>query len=586
MLLEAVYHRPKLNWSYAYDRDTIHLRLRTKRNDVDQVFALTSDKYNFTETKRLLPMERFAWDERFDYWQVAVKPPFRRLQYAFMLQAGETSIWLSEKGFSHAEPDAAYGLFEYPYLNVADLFEPPSWVKDAVFYQIFPERFANGDPANDPPGTEAWGGKPRPDNFFGGDLKGVLERLDYLSELGITAIYFTPIFAAPTNHKHDTHDYMKVDPHFGDNELLKTLVRACHERGIRVLLDAVFNHCGRTFPPFVDVLEKGEASRYKDWFHVREFPLDVKDGIPTYDTFAFVPTMPKLNTEHPEVKEYLLNVARYWIEEVGIDGWRLDVANEVDHQFWREFRRVVKAAKPDAYILGEIWHDALMWLQGDQFDAVMNYPFTNAVLDFFCRRSIDAEQFSHRIGALMAQYPLQVHEAAFNLLGSHDTERILTVCNGDKRLVQMATAFQFTFPGVPCIYYGDEIGLDGGHDPDCRKCMVWDEAGQDRQMFTFFQRMIALRKKHSALRTGTFRFVKAEGSLVAYERRDEHERFVIAANVGGHPCSLELPLAEGRRWIEQPLGMWGGTENENENENVSSAIVSLPPFSLRIWRLE
>ena len=586
MLLEAVYHRPKMNWSYAYDPETIHLRVRTKRDDVESVYALAADKYAFQETKRLYAMERFAADERFDYWQVAIQPPYRRLQYAFQLQAGGETIWMSESGFAAEGPEAAYGLFEYPFLNRVDLFEPPAWVKDAVFYQIFPERFANGDPSNDPPGTEVWGGKPRPDNFFGGDLQGVLERLDYLSKLGITAIYFTPVFEAPTNHKYDTRDYMKVDPHFGDNELLKKLVQACHERGIRVLLDAVFNHCGRTFPPFVDVLEKGEASPYKDWFHVREFPLEVRDGIPTYDTFAFVPTMPKLNTEHPEVKQYLLDVARYWIEEVGIDGWRLDVANEVDHDFWREFRRVVKSTKPDVYILGEIWHDSLMWLNGDQFDAVMNYPFTNAVLDFFCKRTIEGEQFSHRIGALLAQYPLQVHEVAFNLLGSHDTERLLTICNGDKRLMQLATAFQFTFPGAPCIYYGDEIGLDGGHDPDCRKCMIWDEEKQDRQLFAFFQSMIALRKKHAALRTGTFRFVEASGSLVAYERKDERDRFVIAINAGDRPCELSLPSADGGRWVAQPLLMSDdGGDHLVDQAELDGKVIALSPRSMRIWRV-
>ncbi|GIQ62169.1 hypothetical protein PACILC2_07370 [Paenibacillus cisolokensis] len=213
----------------------------------------------------------------------------------------------------------------------------------------------------------------------------MIDRLDYLTELGVNAIYFTPVFEATTNHKYDTSDYFRVDPHFGTNETLKTLVRECHARGIRVLLDAVFNHSGRQFAPFVDVIEKGEESLYKDWFHVRKWPLRIEDGVPTYETFAFEPIMPKLNTSNPEVRDYLLKVASYWMDEIGIDGWRLDVANEVDHQFWREFRQTVKKANPDAYILGEIMHDAMPWLQGDQFDAVMNYPFTNTVIDFSLR---------------------------------------------------------------------------------------------------------------------------------------------------------------------------------------------------------
>ncbi|EGL82787.1 alpha amylase catalytic region [Caldalkalibacillus thermarum TA2.A1] len=237
------------------------------------------------------------------------------------------------------------------------------------------------------------------DNFFGGDLQGVIDHIDHLTELGVNAIYFTPIFEAYSNHKYDTIDYLQVDKHFGNNELLKTLVDVCHQNGIRVMLDAVFNHAGYYFPPFQDVLKHQEKSKYKDWFHLREFPIQTEPR-PNYDTFAFTPFMPKFNTENPEVKEYLLNVAKYWIEEVGIDGWRLDVANEVDHAFWREFLKVVKQAKPDAYILGEIWHNALPWLQGDQFDAVMNYPVTNAALDFFCKGETDAEQFMSRIEAM------------------------------------------------------------------------------------------------------------------------------------------------------------------------------------------
>lgn len=225
---------------------------------------------------------------------------------------------------------------------------------------------------------------------------------------------------------------MKVDPQFGNNETLEKLVDACHARGIRVLLDAVFNHCGKTFAPFLDVLEHGALSVYADWFHIRKFPLQVEEGIPTYDTFAFEPTMPKLNTENPEVQEYLLQVAEYWVKEIGIDGWRLDVANEVDHRFWRLFRNRVRAVNPDAYILGEIWHDSMMWLLGDQFDAVMNYPLTYAILDFVNTDQLDGNGFANTVGALLASYPQQVNEVAFNLLGSHDTPRLLTLCEDNK----------------------------------------------------------------------------------------------------------------------------------------------------------
>ncbi|MRN53104.1 glycoside hydrolase family 13 protein [Paenibacillus monticola] len=546
MLLEAVYHRPRLNWSYAYNESTIHLRLRAKKGDLTEVFAWAGDKYAWDATKELIPMTLFTSDAMFDYWECESVPLHRRLKYGFLLQKDNERIWMTESDFQPNRPENPYRLFEFPYINRGDVFTPPAWVKDAIFYQIFPERFANGDPSLNPENVLPWGGTPTPDNFFGGDLQGVIDHLDHLSELGITGIYFTPVFTATTNHKYDTEDYMAVDPHFGDAKTLKRLVDACHERGIRVLLDAVFNHSGKTFAPFVDVQEKGDASLYKDWFHIRKLPLEVIDGIPTYDAFAFEPLMPKLNTERPEVKQYLLEVAEYWIKEIGIDGWRLDVANEVDHEFWREFRRVVKRVNPEAYILGEIWHDSAPWLEGDKFDAVMNYPFTDAVLDFFVYGTIDAEGFANSIGKQLSRYPLQASEVAFNLLDSHDTPRLLTLAKGDKNKLKLAALFQFTFMGTPCIYYGDEIGMDGDGDPGCRKCMEWDPEKQDRDLFSYYRRLIAIRNSHPALRTGTFNFLEAgqQGSKLAYERRLGDDVVVVLINTEETAQTFRIDVEE------------------------------------------
>ncbi|MBW7476806.1 alpha-glycosidase [Paenibacillus oenotherae] len=547
MLKEAIFHRPKQNWAYGYDDETVHLRIRTKRGDVDHVDVIYGDKCTPWSAIMTEPMTVMGSDELFDYWEAAVRPPYRRLSYGFVIHDGEQQLWYTEKGFSAVPPSVHLGLFEYPCLNPIDILKPPAWVKDAVFYQLFTERFANGDSSIDPSNVLPWGGKPEYDNFFGGDLQGVRDHLDYLSELGVNAIYFNPIFEAPANHKYDTQDYMKVDPHFGSNETLKRLVQACHERGIRVMLDAVFNHCGITFAPFVDVREKGIDSVYKDWFHIRKWPLEIEQGIPTYETFAFEATMPKFNTANAQVKEYLLGVAEYWIKEIGIDGWRLDVANEVDHQFWREFRQVVKRANPEAYILGEVWHDSLMWLQGDQFDGVMNYPLTNAALDFFVFGHSDARKFADTVSGLLAWYPKQANEACFNLLGSHDTVRLLTLCKNDKRMMKLAVLFQFTIAGAPCIYYGDEIGLDGEFDPDNRKCMEWDTSKQDRELFAFHQHVIALRKQHEVLRTGAFRVLLAEedDSRFAYERSDGKERLVVLMNPAEQSSVVVVSLAEG-----------------------------------------
>lgn len=580
MLKEAIYHRPKNNWSYSYDRRTIHIRIRTKRGDVERVDLLHGDKYNWHVIgHETTAMRVFAQDALFDYWQAAVQPQYRRLKYGFLLQAGKEKLWLNEQGFHEKEPNHNL-YFEFPFLNPADVFEPPAWVKDAVFYQIFPERFANGDPSNDPEGVEPWGGEPKPHNYFGGDLQGVIDHLDHLERLGVNAIYFNPLFAARTNHKYDTEDYLKVDAHFGTNETLKELVKACHARGIRVLLDAVFNHSGRTFAPFVDVLEKGADSQYADWFHVREFPLEVRDGIPTYDAFAFEKHMPKLNTENEDVQKYLLEVARYWIEEVDVDGWRLDVANEVDHRFWRKFREVVKAAKPEAYILGEIWHDSLPWLGGDQFDAVMNYPLTEAILDYAVRGIRDGRQFADLAGYLLAAYPQQATEAAFNLLGSHDTPRLLTLSQGDKRKVRLGSVIQFTMAGTPCIYYGDEIGMDGEQDPGCRKCMVWEEDQQDAELFAFFAELVRLRKSHRALRDGRFEMLSSEEgrSAIAYLREADGERFVVALNAGKRKASLAVALAD----VAAPEVVFGEGTVELRGRKLH---VTLPPLGYAIVRV-
>ncbi|EPY09433.1 alpha-glycosidase [Paenibacillus alvei] len=592
MLLEAIYHRPKQNWAYAYDCKTIHVRIRTKKNDVERAAVYFVDKFDCEggiSRADIVPMTCLYQDELFDYWQAEIVPPFRRLAYAIKLESGTEHVWMTERGFQEEDPAPAHRWFEYPFLNPADIFTPPTWVKDAVFYQIFPERFANGDKSNDPEGVLPWGGEPKPDNYFGGDLQGVIDHLDHLEKLGITAIYFTPIFEATTNHKYDTKNYMQVDPHFGSNEKLKELVEACHSRGIRILLDAVFNHSGYAFEPYRDVLEKGEQSAYKDWFHVRQFPLEVVDGIPTFDTFAFTPMMPKLNTENPEVKKYLLEVARYWIEEVGIDGWRLDVANEVDHQFWREFRQTVKAVNPDAYILGEMFHEGMMWLQGDQFDAVMNYPFTYALHDFFAEEKVDGLQFSQAIQHQLASYPQQANEVMFNLLDSHDTTRLLTLCGGDKRKMKLAALFQLTFLGTPCIYYGDEVGLDGGHDPGCRKCMEWDEAKQDQDLLSFYQGAIALRHANAALRTGSFRFVHALESdrVIAYERAAEDGHWLFVLNASEEKRTVDVAAFDGcdGNWTDVEL-VSGKTGRDKVQGSSTELQVEVEGMNWRILKME
>ncbi|MFC5653220.1 alpha-glycosidase [Paenibacillus solisilvae] len=578
MFLECFHHTTRSNWAYAYDKDTIHLRVRTKRDDVEEVTAVTGDKYDWDGFHEDVPMLKIAADEDFDYWEAAVKPRYKRFSYGFRLRSGDETVFLTESGKFGEPPPPPGGYYEFPYIHEIDIFTAPEWAKEAVFYQIMPDRFDNGDLETDPEFTEEWGQPPTNDNIFGGDLQGILNRLDYLSELGITAIYMTPIFESPSNHKYDTVDYKKIDPHLGDTELLKKLVASCHDRGIRVVLDAVFNHASEQFMPFQDVLKNGEKSKYKDWFHIRSFPAEVKEGKASYDTFGFYGNMPKLNTSNPEVKAYLLDVAEYWIKEVDIDGWRLDVANEVDHHFWRDFRHTVKKTKPDAYIIGEVWSDSLMWLQGDQFDSVMNYPFADIVMGFIASGDRDGVTFANQINQLLMRYPQQTSEVIFNLLSSHDTPRVLTRVDGNKVRLKLAVVFLLTYIGTPCIFYGDEVGLSGGNDPDCRACMEWDEEKQDHELLDFYKLLIHLRKEHPVLRSGRFRFLKAdaEDSRIIYERLGEGEHFTIWMNNTGETSTLTHPM-DADDWSDALTG-----ERVPTYEGQMS--VGLEPFGYRVLK--
>lgn len=582
MFREAIYHRPLNEYAYAYDEETFHIMLRTKASDVNDVTLIHGDPYDFKkETWRYqkTEMTKTGSTKYFDYWKVAIRPSFKRLRYAFQCQSlnGDTVVY-TERGFYDHPPADIGNYFCLPFLHAIDSFQAPEWVKDTVWYQIFPERFANGDPTNDPANTLPWGSAaPAVDSFFGGDFQGVINHLDHLEKLGITGIYFCPIFKAPTNHKYDTVDYMEIDPQFGDKKTFKRLVKACHERGIRVMLDAVFNHSGYYFEPFQDVLRLGENSEYKDWFHIRNFPIETAP-IPNYDAFGFVANMPKLNTANPKVKEYLLQVARYWIEEFDIDGWRLDVANEVDHAFWRDFRQVVKQAKPDAYILGEIWHDSMPWLQGDQFDAVMNYPFTHGVIEFFAKHAMNSTEFRDSITNVLHMYPQNVNEQAFNLLDSHDTARILSLAKGDKARVRLMYIFQLSFIGTPCLYYGDEIGMAGENDPGCRACMEWDPSNQDQDLFKFVQQLISMRKTYDAFGNGTtFKFLDTEeqGNIVVYVKETKEERLIFVLNNSDQVYSIEISELAGFKGKE--------LFSEQEIQFDEQAKISIVPYGYRCY---
>lgn len=445
--------------------------------------------------------------------------------------------------------------------------QTPDWVKNAVFYQIFPDRFARtqrqvNDPAMAVP-LEAWDSPPTSFGYKGGSLWGVLDQLDYLQDLGINAIYFTPIFQSASNHRYHTHDYYRIDPLLGGDTAFYQLLQAAHERQMRVVLDGVFNHSSRGFFYFNDVLENGPHSPWLDWFKVSNWPLAAYDGErpANYTGWVGNRALPTFNHDNPHVREYIMRVAEFWVKQ-GIDGWRLDVPFEITADgFWQEFRDRVKAINPEAYIIGEVWHDARAWLDGSQFDGVMNYLFTGPTLAFTAKErvvrslveapnyhpypALDAAGYAAKIEALLGLYDWEIQQSQLNILSSHDTARALSVASDDKDSVALAVLLQMTFPGAPSLYYGDEVGLGGGLDPDCRRVFP-EPAAWDQSLLSLHKQLIALRHAHPALRTGRYRCLLVEGEVYGLSRSLPAETLTVVVNSGDRAAEprLVLPAAE------------------------------------------
>jgi len=475
---------------------------------------------------------------------------------------------------------------------------PLDWVKDAIFYQIFPDRFARSKAVTQSCRLQPWDAPPTRHAYKGGDLLGVVSRLDYLQDLGISAIYFNPVFQSTANHRYHTYDYYQIDPLLGGNSALRTLVEEAHRRDMRIILDGVFNHSSRGFFEFNHILENGSESPYLDWFLINSFPLNAyaANGTPNYQAWWNLPALPKFNIANPVVREFLWSVGEHWIRQ-GIDGWRLDVPEEIDDiGFWQEFRHRVKRANPEAYIVGEIWQPAQGWLQGDQLDAVMNYPFSRACLGFFGGdklntdyrpggfhlNAIDAVAFADEIDSQLQLYDWEVTQVQFNLLGSHDTPRYRTLVSGDTQRVKLSVLFQMTFVGAPCIYYGDEIGMEGGADPDCRGAMPWNEELWDRDLLSYVQRCSALRRRFRALRTGDFRRLYAHDGVYAFGRRSGGETVVVALNNNSAPFPLTIPvdgyIADGTHLADAWTGAGSGARASN-GQLVGDV---LPPYSAAV----
>ena len=592
------------------------------------------------------PMARVLAAGLFEYWEVSL-PGGEELRYTFTLHDGELRVRhpaIYQLGTSTAGGDGP--------------FTTPDWAVDAVWYQVMLDRFRNGDPTNDPDPVRPWTSEwHTPSDFegrdgqsffryyvfqrlYGGDLAGLRESLDYLAELGVNALYLNPIFQAPSHHKYNASSFLHVDEHFGvkgdyaaaaaaedlldpstwtwtptDRMFLDFLAEA-HERGFRVILDGVFNHVGTGHPAFQDVRARGRESPYADWFDVRSWKPFRYAG---WAGFGELPVFKKSADGFASraVVEHLFAVTRRWMDpdgdgdpSDGIDGWRLDVPNEVPMPFWAEWRELVKSINPDAYITGEIWHRAEKWLDGRHFDAVMNYPFAAAAVAWIGnhRRKLTASELDRKLAELRLAYPAEATYALMNLAGSHDTDRLASMMkNPDREYDQenreqdgarydagrpgkihykrarLMALLQMTYVGAPMIYYGDEVGMWGADDPANRKPMLWldlepyDEPDENHvleEQLAHFREVTHLRRAHSALRRGSFRTLLAddERDLWVFERQDEDETAVVALNASGRSARVEIPALEGD---------WESVYGFARRDRGST--VQVPPTDGRVW---
>jgi alpha-glucosidase len=554
---------PRLN-------ETVNIRLRAPKDaPIAKLFLRSAPDGE----QHLEPMRRIDEDAVSAYWEASLKIVMPQNAYRFHILADDGTYYLNAMGVSRAiSPD----LFDFKLL--AD-FESPSWIDSAVFYQIFPDRFYNGDPSlNVEDGAweqsgfrvqfRKWGDPPLPWresgnlDFYGGDLPGITQKIDYLKQLGVNAVYLNPIFMSISNHRYNIEDFFQVDKYLGGNDALIQLRQALHNAGIRLILDVTPNHTSSRHRWFTEAQKDPDAPT-ADFYTFYNRP-------DKYEAWFGVRTLPKLNYASEKLRDKMYrgedSVLRYWLKEpYKVGGWRLDVFNmtgrqgsvQLSHKVARDMRRAIKSENPDAYLFGEHFFDGTPHLQGDEMDAVMNYMGFNMPMwrwlagyeiggwqkDVNIPAPMPTEAFAAQLANFRAVVPWAIIRMQFNQLDSHDTRRILNICNGDVALVKLGIALLMTYPGAPCLYYGTEIGLPGETDPDDRRCMIWDERQWNASLMTHCQRLIALRKSAPALTSGGFQQIVAEGDLWAFQRQSKEQQLLIVGYRGKEKLALyELPV--------------------------------------------
>lgn len=507
--------------------NTIYFSIETLHNDVESA-ALQVNNVTY-------PMNRVVIDQYTDIFRVEFHPSSTKFEYKFILRNGNEIL---EVGSSGIATSSNFFTFDFASPSVR-ILNVPKWSEGAIVYEIFPDRFWDGNPSNDPSGTLPWGGTPTNTNFFGGDLRGIIDHVDYLKSLGINVLYTTPIFEAPSNHKYDTQNYMKIDPHFGTLETFEELVSDLRKDDIHWVLDGVFNHTGTQFFAFQNLLKNQQNSPYKDWYFVLKYPVIEMPGY--YRTFQDYASLPKLNVMNPEVQKYLKSVIDYWTSK-GISGWRIDSANVIANQFLVDLYGWIHDVNPNSLDVAEIWTNTSQWFDEGAFNSVMNYLFQSAAYNFIIYGS-GAKSFVESTNSYLNTYPPQLWNSLWNLIDSHDTPRALTVANGNLNKMKALVGLQMTFPGAPMIYYGDEIGMTGGNDPLNRACMIWDKSKWNMKLFDWYKLLINIHETNPALRYGDYTPIVVDKDVLGFERSYEGQTLYIFINGGSEVQKISTSLS-------------------------------------------
>ena len=545
---------------------TGRFRLHTEKN-ISKLWLLLED-----EDLRSLELRKYGETDRFAFWGTQVEFRSSIVKFSFAATTKDNlNLYFGTSGIANfISPSEKWNYDSSNYQR----HTIPDWVYGSVMYQVFPERFSNGRQDINPQNTVEWGSIPTRLDFQGGDLYGVIDRLDHIESLGVNILYLNPIFLSGSTHKYDSWDHFKVDPTLGGDDGLKDLISNCHDRDIKVILDCSLNHVHPRHFAFQDIVKNGEKSKYKDWFTIFDYPVrlihrphlyantykvgwdgneeeyrrylektfdetkvpvEVKDDDgpivePSYKAWWGVPDMPKVNFASTEARQWALDVTKYWIENFDIDGWRMDVAKELDFSFWKEFRDIAHEAKKDTLLISEIFGDTSQWLQGDRFDGTMNYSFREAMTDYFAIKRINNKEFADSLAYLYSMYSFEALSSCQNLLSSHDVKRFLNRCGNDEEGILGAIFLQATFPGIAGIYYGDEIGLGGADDPFNREPFPWhNEESWNSTILDFTKKLMNIKKSNAIFKYGRFELLNENDQFVAFRRilKDESMLCII-----------------------------------------------------------